>query len=62
MKPEILQLSPVLIPSINAKLNELFTIRPYFQQAQADKEAYLVEHAANIRGVISGGHTGITRA
>ncbi|MEB0043267.1 MULTISPECIES: 2-hydroxyacid dehydrogenase [unclassified Pseudomonas] len=62
MKPEILQLSPVLIPSINEKLNELFTIRPYFQQAQADKEAFLQEHAANIRGVISGGHTGITRA
>ena len=59
MKPEILQLSPILIPEINARLNELYTVRPYFQQA--DKAAYLREHAANIRGVVTGGHTGITR-
>jgi lactate dehydrogenase-like 2-hydroxyacid dehydrogenase len=60
MKPEILQLSPILIPEINARLNELYTVRPYFQQA--DKAAYLREHGANIRGVVTGGHTGITRA
>ncbi|MGV8917266.1 MAG: 2-hydroxyacid dehydrogenase [Pseudomonas sp.] len=60
MKPEVLQLSPVLIPSINARLNELYTIRPYFQQS--DKAAYLREHGQNIRGVISGGHTGISKA
>lgn len=59
MKPEILQLSPILIPEINARLNELYTVRPYFQQA--DKAAYLQEHGANIRGVVTGGHTGITR-
>jgi lactate dehydrogenase-like 2-hydroxyacid dehydrogenase len=60
MKPEILQLSPILIPDVNARLNELYTVRPYYQQA--DKAAYLAEHAANIRGVVTGGHTGITRA
>jgi lactate dehydrogenase-like 2-hydroxyacid dehydrogenase len=60
MKPEILQLSPILIPEINARLNALYTVRPYFQQA--DKAAYLREHGANIRGVVTGGHTGITRA
>ncbi len=60
MKPEILQLSPILIPEINAKLNELYTVRPYFQQT--DKAAYLREHGASIRGVVTGGHTGIPRA
>ncbi|WP_397452740.1 2-hydroxyacid dehydrogenase [Pseudomonas sp. NA-150] len=60
MKPEVLQLSPVLIPSINARLNELYTLRPYYQQS--DKAAYLKEHGHNIRGVISGGHTGISKA
>ena len=60
MKSEILQLSPILIPEINARLNELYTVRPYFQQA--DKAAYLREHGANITAVVTGGHTGITRA
>jgi lactate dehydrogenase-like 2-hydroxyacid dehydrogenase len=60
MKPEVLQLSPILIPEINARLDELFTVRRYFQQA--DKQAYLQEHGANIRGVITGGHTGISQA
>ncbi|MCO8165468.1 2-hydroxyacid dehydrogenase [Pseudomonas sp. 21LCFQ010] len=59
MKPEVLQLSPILIPEIRERLAELFTIRPYFQQT--DKAAYLAEHGPNIRGVITGGHTGITR-
>lgn len=59
MKPEVLQLSPILIPQIRERLEELFVIRPYYQQA--DKAAYLAEHGANIRGVITGGHTGIAR-
>lgn len=60
MKPEILQLSPILIPEINARLDQLFTVRRYFQQA--DKPAYVKEHGASIRGVITGGHTGISQA
>ena len=60
MKPEVLQLSPILIPEINARLSELFTVRRYFEQA--DKAAYVQEHGANIRGVITGGHTGISQA
>jgi lactate dehydrogenase-like 2-hydroxyacid dehydrogenase len=60
MKAEVLQLSPILIPEINARLNELYTVRPYFQQA--DKAAYLREHGADITAVVTGGHTGITRA
>ena len=60
MKPEVLQLSPILIPEINTRLNELFTVRRYFEQD--DKSAYLLEHGAHIRGVITGGHTGISQA
>jgi len=60
MKPEVLQLSPILIPAIRDQLDELFTIRRYYEQA--DKAAYLAQHGANIRGVITGGHTGISQA
>jgi lactate dehydrogenase-like 2-hydroxyacid dehydrogenase len=60
MKTEVLQLSPILIPAINQRLDELYTMRRYFEQA--DKAAYLREHGANIRGVITGGHTGISTA
>lgn len=59
MKPEVLQLSPILIPEIRATLNERYTVRAYYEQT--DKAAYLREHGANIRGVVTGGHTGITR-
>ncbi|UCJ15273.1 2-hydroxyacid dehydrogenase [Pseudomonas sp. MM211] len=60
MKPEVLQLSPILIPEIRDQLDQLFTIRRYYEQA--DKPAYLAQHGANIRGVITGGHTGISQA
>ncbi|MFJ4290959.1 2-hydroxyacid dehydrogenase [Cupriavidus sp. NPDC089707] len=60
MKPDILQLNPILIPAINDKLNTLYTVHRLFEQA--DKDTYLREHGAKIRGVITGGHTGITRA
>lgn len=59
MKPEILQLSPILIASVREKLAATYTVRPYYEQA--DKAAYLREHGANIRAVVTGGHTGITR-
>lgn len=59
MKIEILQLNPILIPVINEKLNALYTVRRLFEQD--DKEAYLRE-CGNVRGVITGGHTGITKA
>jgi len=60
MKPEVLQLSPILIPEIRDQLDELFTIRRYHEQT--DKAAYLAQHGATIRGVITGGHTGISQA
>lgn len=59
MKPHILQLSPILIPEIREQLATLFTVHPYYQQA--DKAAYLREVGGQVRGVITGGHTGITR-
>ena len=60
MKPHVLQLNPILVPAINDKLNELYTVHRLFEQQ--DKTAYLAQHGANIRGVITGGHTGITNA
>lgn len=60
MKPEILQLNPILVPSINDRLDALYTMRRYYEQD--DKEAYIREIGPRIRGVITGGHTGISRA
>ena len=60
MKPHILQLNPILIPSINDKLNKRYTMHRLFEQS--DRDGYLREHGASIRGVITGGHTGIGRA
>jgi lactate dehydrogenase-like 2-hydroxyacid dehydrogenase len=59
MRPEILQLSPILIPDVLHTLESLYTVRPYYKQT--DKAAYLKEYGASIRGVVTGGHTGITR-
>jgi lactate dehydrogenase-like 2-hydroxyacid dehydrogenase len=59
MKPEILQLNPILVPSINDKLDALYTMRRYYEQD--DKDAYIREIGPRIRGVITGGHTGISR-
>ncbi|NUA30037.1 2-hydroxyacid dehydrogenase [Cupriavidus basilensis] len=60
MKANILQLNPILIPAINDKLDSLYTMHRLFEQT--DKDAYLREHGPTIRAVITGGHTGITRA
>ena len=60
MKPDVLQLSPILIPQIRERLEQLFTLHRYYEQA--DKAAYLAQHGAAIRGVITGGHTGISQA
>jgi len=57
MKPHVLQLSPILIPSVNERLNDLYQVHRYYEQT--DTEAFLAEHGAHIRGVVSGGHTGI---
>lgn len=60
MKPHILQLNPILVPSINARLDALYAMHRLYEQP--DPDAHVREHGATIRGVITGGHTGIARA
>ena len=60
MKPEVLQLNAILIPSINDQLNALYTMRRLYEQE--DKDSYIREFGRNIQGVITGGHTGISNA
>jgi len=60
MKPHILQLNPILVPSINTRLDALYTMHRLYEQS--DPDATLREHGGAIRGVITGGHTGIKRA
>lgn len=59
MKPHILQLNPILVPSINERLDALYTMHRLYEQP--DPDACLREHGGSIRGVITGGHTGIAR-
>lgn len=59
MKPEVLQLSPILIPHVREQLEALYHVHPYY--LQSDKAAYLREVGANVRAVVTGGHTGITQ-
>lgn len=60
MKPRVLQLNPILIPSINDKLASLYTVHKHFEATNPD--AWLHEHGRAIDAVITGGHTGISRA
>jgi lactate dehydrogenase-like 2-hydroxyacid dehydrogenase len=60
MKPQVLQLNPILIPSINDKLESLYTVHKLFEVA--DKEAWLGQHGAEVSAVITGGHTGISNS
>ena len=59
MKPHILQLNPILVPAINERLQALYTMHRLFEQA--DPDDYIRRHGALMRGVITGGHTGISR-
>ncbi|MEH3022737.1 MAG: 2-hydroxyacid dehydrogenase [Pseudomonas oryzihabitans] len=58
-KAVILQLSAILIPAVRERLAERFEVHRYFEIE--DKAAFLASHAARIRGVVTGGHTGIER-
>ena len=60
MQHQVLQLNPILIPVINDKLAALYTVHKYFEAT--DHEAWLRQHGASIDAVITGGHTGISRA
>lgn len=60
MKPKVLQLNPILIPAINDALAERYEVHRFFEIA--DQQAWLREHGRSIGAVITGGHTGISRA
>ncbi|RYY62121.1 MAG: 2-hydroxyacid dehydrogenase, partial [Comamonadaceae bacterium] len=60
MKPQVLQLNPILIPSVNEALASRYTVHKYFEAA--DGAALLREHGGSIEAVITGGHTGISQA
>jgi lactate dehydrogenase-like 2-hydroxyacid dehydrogenase len=60
MKPQVLQLNPILIPVVNDKLAARYTVHKYFETP--NQEAWLKQHGASIDAVITGGHTGITNA
>ena len=60
MKPQVLQLNPILIPAINDQLASRYTVHKLFEVD--DKDAWLREHGASIQAVTTGGHTGISRA
>ncbi|WGT62504.1 2-hydroxyacid dehydrogenase [Variovorax paradoxus] len=60
MKPQVLQLNPILIPAINDKLASLYAVHKHFELP--DPQGWLRQHGASIDAVITGGHTGISRA
>jgi len=60
MNPQVLQLNPILIPEINDKLVSLYTVHKLFELP--DPAGWLRQHGASIDAVITGGHTGISRA
>ena len=59
MKPQVLQLNPILVPAMNDELAALYEVHKFFELS--DPQVWLREHGANICAVITGGHTGISR-
>jgi lactate dehydrogenase-like 2-hydroxyacid dehydrogenase len=60
MKRHVLQLNPILIPAVNESLASLYEMHRIFEMA--NPAAWLAEHGASVEAVITGGHTGISRA
>lgn len=60
MKPQILQLNPILIPAANEELAARYEVHKFFEIA--DPAAWLNEHGDQVEAVITGGHTGISQA
>ena len=60
MKPQILQLNPILIPAANEELASLYQVHKLFEIE--DQDAWFTQHGAAIQAAITGGHTGISRA
>ena len=59
MKPQVLQLNPILIPAINEKLAALYTVHKLYEVP--DPQAWLAAQGADMAAVITGGHTGISQ-
>ncbi|MCY0389039.1 2-hydroxyacid dehydrogenase [Robbsia sp. Bb-Pol-6] len=59
MKPEILLINPVL-PVLDAALTQRYTLHRYYQQT--DKDACIAAVGAGVRGVVSGGSSGLGTA
>jgi lactate dehydrogenase-like 2-hydroxyacid dehydrogenase len=59
MKPLVLQLNPILIPAVNERLAELYTVQKYYETAEGPE--WLRAHGPSVSAVITGGHTGISR-
>ncbi|MHA6691309.1 2-hydroxyacid dehydrogenase [Devosia sp. A449] len=59
MTIQILQLCP-LLPALETALAERFTLLRSYEAA--DQNAFIAEHAASVRGVVTGGHIGIPPA
>ncbi|MEJ8815221.1 2-hydroxyacid dehydrogenase [Variovorax ureilyticus] len=60
MKAKILQLNPILVPSVNERLATLYDVHRLFEID--DKQAWLDANVDSIEAVITGGHTGVSRA
>lgn len=60
MTAQVLQLNPILIPEINDTLASRYTVQKLFEMAEP--QAWLAANGASVEAVITGGHTGISRA
>lgn len=60
MRPHILQLNPILVPDARDRLAAQYQVHRYYELP--DPEGWLQTHGAQIEAVITGGHTGISRA
>jgi hydroxypyruvate reductase len=56
MKPDILLINPML-PAIDERLRAAYTVHRYYEQT--DRDAYIREIGGAIRGVVTGGASGI---
>ncbi|WP_277182950.1 2-hydroxyacid dehydrogenase [Caballeronia sp. BR00000012568055] len=59
MKPDVLLINPML-PAIDQALRDAYTVHNYYEQA--DKSGFIDETGSRIRGVVTGGASGIDGA
>ncbi|WPB58979.1 2-hydroxyacid dehydrogenase [Xylophilus sp. GOD-11R] len=59
MKPQVLQLNPILVPAINDQLASLYQVHKFFEID--DQPGWMRDNGPAVQAVITGGHTGISR-